>query len=39
LIRNGRLIARDTAAGLREHYGASSLEGVYVKAMEVSEGA
>jgi ABC-2 type transport system ATP-binding protein len=39
LIRNGRLIARDTAAGLREHYGASSLEGVYVKAMQVSEGA
>ena len=35
LIRNGRLIARDTAAGLREHYGASSLEDVYVKAMEV----
>jgi ABC-2 type transport system ATP-binding protein len=35
LIRNGRLIARDTAAGLRERYDASSLEGVYVKAMEV----
>ena len=35
LIRHGRLIARDTAAGLREHYGATSLEDVYVKAMEV----
>jgi ABC-2 type transport system ATP-binding protein len=35
LIREGRLIARDSSAGLREHYGASSLEGVYVKAMEV----
>jgi ABC-2 type transport system ATP-binding protein len=35
LIRGGRLIARDTAAGLRDHYGASSLEDVYVKAMEV----
>ena len=38
LIRNGRLIARDTAAGLREHYGASSLEGVYVKAMAAAPG-
>ena len=35
LIRHGRLIARDTAAGLREHYGATSLEGVYMKAMEM----
>jgi ABC-2 type transport system ATP-binding protein len=35
LIRHGRLIARDTAAGLREHYGATSLEDVYVKAMDV----
>ena len=35
LIRHGRLIARDTAAGLLERYDASSLEGVYVKAMEV----
>ena len=35
LIRHGRLIARDTAAGLREHYGATSLEDVYVKAMEL----
>ncbi len=33
LIRDGRLIARDTADGLREHYGAESLAGVYVKAM------
>ncbi|MGI8945877.1 MAG: ABC transporter ATP-binding protein [Thermoleophilaceae bacterium] len=33
LIRGGRLIARDTADGLREHYGADTLEGVYVKAM------
>jgi ABC-2 type transport system ATP-binding protein len=36
LIRHGRLIARDSAAGLREHYGAGSLADVYVKAMEVS---
>jgi ABC-2 type transport system ATP-binding protein len=35
LIRYGRLIARDTAAGLRARYGATSLEGVYVKAMDV----
>jgi len=35
LIRHGRLIARDTAAGLRAHYDASSLEDVYVKAMEI----
>ena len=33
LIRGGRLIARDSSAGLREHYGASSLADVYVKAM------
>jgi ABC-2 type transport system ATP-binding protein len=38
LIRYGRLIARDSAAGLRAHYGASSLEDVYVKAMEVGAG-
>jgi ABC-2 type transport system ATP-binding protein len=38
LIRHGRLIARDTAAGLRAHYGATSLEDVYVKAMEVGAG-
>jgi len=33
LIRGGRLIARDTADGLRAHYGADSLADVYVKAM------
>ncbi len=33
LIRGGRLIARDSADGLRAHYGADTLEGVYVKAM------
>ncbi len=33
LIRDGRLIARDTADGLRAHYGAASLADVYVKAM------
>jgi ABC-2 type transport system ATP-binding protein len=33
LIRGGRLIARDTSPGLREHYGAMSLADVYVKAM------
>jgi ABC-2 type transport system ATP-binding protein len=33
LIRDGRLIARDTAEGLRAHYGAESLAGVYLKAM------
>src|SRR5215207_5058318 len=33
LIRNGRVIARDSAAGLREAYGAASLADVYVKAM------
>src|SRR5437016_8155527 len=35
LIRGGRLIARDSAGGLREHYGATSLADVYVKAMGV----
>ena len=35
LIRGGHLIARDTAEALREHYGASSLAGVYLKAMGV----
>ncbi|MBV9213218.1 MAG: ABC transporter ATP-binding protein, partial [Actinobacteria bacterium] len=44
LIRGGRLIARDTAAGLRDTYGAGSLTEVYVKAMNeepypVREGA
>jgi ABC-2 type transport system ATP-binding protein len=33
LIRGGRLIARDSAAGLRDHYGAASLADVYVRAM------
>jgi ABC-2 type transport system ATP-binding protein len=33
LIRDGRLLARDTAPGLREAYGAGSLADVYVKAM------
>jgi ABC-2 type transport system ATP-binding protein len=36
LIRAGRLIARDSAHGLRQHYGATRLTDVYVKAMEVS---
>jgi ABC-2 type transport system ATP-binding protein len=35
LIRGGRLIARDSSEGLREHYGVDTLAGVYVKAMEV----
>jgi ABC-2 type transport system ATP-binding protein len=33
LIQDGRLLARDTAAGLRTAYGAVSLADVYVKAM------
>jgi len=33
LIRDGRLIARDSADGLREHYGGATLAEVYVKAM------
>ena len=33
LIRDGRLIARDDAQGLREHFGAERLQDVYVKAM------
>jgi ABC-2 type transport system ATP-binding protein len=33
LIRGGRLLARDSAAGLRTAYGADSLADVYVKAM------
>ena len=36
LIRDGRLIARDSADGLREHYGADTLADVYVRAMELS---
>ena len=37
LIRGGRLIARDSADGLREHYGAGTLADVYVKAMAARE--
>jgi ABC-2 type transport system ATP-binding protein len=37
LIRNGRLVARDSAAGLRDAYGAGSLADVYVKAMAGAE--
>src|SRR3954453_23018427 len=33
LIRGGPLIARDSADGLREHFGVNRLEDVYVKAM------
>jgi ABC-2 type transport system ATP-binding protein len=33
LIRDGRIIARDTAEGLRSTYDAGSLADVYVKAM------
>jgi ABC-2 type transport system ATP-binding protein len=33
LIRGGHLVARDTADGLREHYGVDSLADVYVKAI------
>jgi ABC-2 type transport system ATP-binding protein len=33
LIRGGRLIARDSAEGLREHFDATRLQDVYVKAM------
>jgi len=36
LIRGGRLIARDSAEGLRDHFGVDRLSDVYVKAMEVS---
>jgi ABC-2 type transport system ATP-binding protein len=36
LIRDGQLIARDSADGLRQHYAASTLADVYVKAMDVS---
>jgi ABC-2 type transport system ATP-binding protein len=36
LIRAGRLIARDSASALREHYGVGRLADVYVKAMEAS---
>jgi ABC-2 type transport system ATP-binding protein len=33
LIRDGHLIARDSAEGLRDHFGVESLADVYVKAM------
>ena len=33
LIRDGHLIARDNAEGLREHFGVARLQDVYVKAM------
>jgi ABC-2 type transport system ATP-binding protein len=33
LIRGGQLIARDTAQGLRDEYGAATLTDVYLKAM------
>ena len=33
LIRDGHLIARDSAEGLREHFGVTRLADVYVKAM------
>jgi ABC-2 type transport system ATP-binding protein len=36
LIQHGRLIARDSADGLRHHYGVERLTDVYVKAMEGS---
>jgi ABC-2 type transport system ATP-binding protein len=34
LIRGGHLIARDSAEGLREDFGVSRLQDVYVKAMQ-----
>ncbi len=37
LIQGGTLVARDSAAGLREHYGADTLAEVYVKAMGAAE--
>ena len=39
LIQGGRLIARDTAAGLRDIYGAGSLADVYVRAMSGNQAA
>jgi ABC-2 type transport system ATP-binding protein len=33
LIRDGHLVARDSAAGLREHFGVERLHEVYMKAM------
>jgi ABC-2 type transport system ATP-binding protein len=34
LIRGGRIIARDTAEGLRRRYGAADIAGVYLQAMQ-----
>ena len=39
LIRRGRIIARDSAAGLRAAYDAASLADVYVKAMGAADAA
>ena len=33
LIRDGRLLARDSADGLRDHFGVDRLQDVYLKAM------
>jgi len=38
LIRAGRIAALDTPAGLREHFGAGSLDEVYLKAMGADPG-
>jgi ABC-2 type transport system ATP-binding protein len=37
MIRDGRLIARDSAEGLRHHFGVDRLHDVYLKAMEVPQ--
>jgi ABC-2 type transport system ATP-binding protein len=37
MIRDGRLIARDSAQGLRDHFGVDRLHDVYLKAMEVPQ--
>jgi ABC-2 type transport system ATP-binding protein len=37
LIRDGRLIARDSAQGLRERFGVDRLHEVYLKAMAEDE--
>jgi ABC-2 type transport system ATP-binding protein len=39
LIRDGHLIARDSADGLREHFGVGRLQDVYVKAMASEAGS
>src|SRR5213083_2117766 len=39
LIRDGHLIARDSAEGLRQHYEADSLAAVYLKAMAAAQPA